>query len=218
MYIITSENYVLYIYFIKLKKCIPLWAAHSLFFSKLQSRATKGAKASAQSIPPRASVPVADATSVAPPGGGSDSGGGGGATAPVTRGGCTVTVTTRTSNVGGNGGATATTAASLRTHTAAAVAMTASVNPPLGDSSREGSGAGAGDEMEFVTDDEEDSSAYSSGHRSKDASADDDDAADVEQVYTDSSLFLKGLTSHNPQNDYQEHFAASGNRPQNYIL
>lgn len=41
----------------------------------------------------------------------------------------------------------------------------------------------------------------------------DEDAEAAEQVYRDdSSLFLKGLSSHNPQNDYQEHFVGTGNR------
>ena len=41
----------------------------------------------------------------------------------------------------------------------------------------------------------------------------DEEAEAAEQVYRDdSSLFLKGLSSHNPQNDYQEHFVGTGNR------
>ncbi|KAK2179332.1 hypothetical protein NP493_498g02038 [Ridgeia piscesae] len=40
---------------------------------------------------------------------------------------------------------------------------------------------------------------------------------DEEEVYTDSSAFLKGTQSANPHNDYCQNFVDTGERPQNYI-
>lgn len=37
------------------------------------------------------------------------------------------------------------------------------------------------------------------------------------QLYTDSSTFLKGTQSANPHNDYCQHFVDTGQRPQNFI-
>ncbi|CAO1355174.1 unnamed protein product [Diamesa hyperborea] len=37
------------------------------------------------------------------------------------------------------------------------------------------------------------------------------------QIYRDSSLFLKGTQSSNPHNDYCQHFVDTGQRPQNFI-
>ena len=38
-----------------------------------------------------------------------------------------------------------------------------------------------------------------------------------EEVYKDSSVFLKGLDTENPHNDYCQYFVDSGQRPQNFI-
>ncbi|CAF87312.1 unnamed protein product, partial [Tetraodon nigroviridis] len=38
-----------------------------------------------------------------------------------------------------------------------------------------------------------------------------------EEVYKDSSTFLKGTQSLNPHNDYCQHFVDTGHRPQNFI-
>lgn len=43
------------------------------------------------------------------------------------------------------------------------------------------------------------------------------DDAEVEEIYTDSSAFLKGTQSANPHNDYCQHFVDTGERPQNFI-
>ncbi|CAG5132508.1 unnamed protein product [Candidula unifasciata] len=43
------------------------------------------------------------------------------------------------------------------------------------------------------------------------------DDFETEEVYTDSSAFLKGLQSANPHNDYCQHFVDTGERPQNFI-
>ncbi|KAL8587808.1 N6-adenosine-methyltransferase subunit mettl14 [Nucella lapillus] len=43
------------------------------------------------------------------------------------------------------------------------------------------------------------------------------DEDDKDEVYTDSSAFLKGTQSANPHNDYCQHFVDSGERPQNFI-
>ncbi|WAQ96095.1 MET14-like protein [Mya arenaria] len=40
---------------------------------------------------------------------------------------------------------------------------------------------------------------------------------ETEEVYTDSSAFLKGTQSANPHNDYCQHFVDTGERPQNFI-
>jgi len=40
---------------------------------------------------------------------------------------------------------------------------------------------------------------------------------DPDEVYTDSSAFLKGTQSENPHNDYCQHFVDTGERPQNFI-
>ncbi|XP_064644839.1 N6-adenosine-methyltransferase non-catalytic subunit-like [Lineus longissimus] len=45
----------------------------------------------------------------------------------------------------------------------------------------------------------------------------DDPFQEVEEVYTDSSAFLKGTQSANPHNDYCQHFVDTGERPQNFI-
>ncbi|NWI48658.1 MET14 methyltransferase, partial [Picathartes gymnocephalus] len=38
-----------------------------------------------------------------------------------------------------------------------------------------------------------------------------------EEIYKDSSTFLKGTQSLNPHNDYCQHFVDTGHRPQNFI-
>lgn len=43
------------------------------------------------------------------------------------------------------------------------------------------------------------------------------DDSENDDVYTDSSAFLKGTQSANPHNDYCQHFVDSGERPQNFI-
>ncbi|XP_059168353.1 N6-adenosine-methyltransferase non-catalytic subunit-like isoform X2 [Physella acuta] len=43
------------------------------------------------------------------------------------------------------------------------------------------------------------------------------DDYETEEVYTDSSAFLKGTQSANPHNDYCQHFVDTGERPQNFI-
>ncbi|KAL4240159.1 N6-adenosine-methyltransferase subunit mettl14 [Mactra antiquata] len=40
---------------------------------------------------------------------------------------------------------------------------------------------------------------------------------ETEEIYTDSSAFLKGTQSANPHNDYCQHFVDTGERPQNFI-
>ncbi|KAG9337094.1 hypothetical protein JZ751_029762 [Albula glossodonta] len=44
-----------------------------------------------------------------------------------------------------------------------------------------------------------------------------DDSGPYEEVYKDSSTFLKGTQSLNPHNDYCQHFVDTGHRPQNFI-
>ncbi|KAK7111715.1 N(6)-adenosine-methyltransferase non-catalytic subunit METTL14-like [Littorina saxatilis] len=44
-----------------------------------------------------------------------------------------------------------------------------------------------------------------------------EDEFEKDEVYTDSSAFLKGTQSANPHNDYCQHFVDSGERPQNFI-
>ncbi|XP_028832126.1 N(6)-adenosine-methyltransferase non-catalytic subunit METTL14 [Denticeps clupeoides] len=44
-----------------------------------------------------------------------------------------------------------------------------------------------------------------------------DESAQYEEVYKDSSTFLKGTQSLNPHNDYCQHFVDTGHRPQNFI-
>ncbi|XP_020786228.1 N6-adenosine-methyltransferase non-catalytic subunit [Boleophthalmus pectinirostris] len=44
-----------------------------------------------------------------------------------------------------------------------------------------------------------------------------DDNNPYEEVYKDSSTFLKGTQSLNPHNDYCQHFVDTGHRPQNFI-
>eukprot|EP00048_Salpingoeca_helianthica_P003260 m.65387 g.65387 ORF g.65387 m.65387 type:complete len:400 (+) comp12599_c0_seq2:3-1202(+) len=46
-----------------------------------------------------------------------------------------------------------------------------------------------------------------------------EDVTDVvgEEVYKDSSVFLKGTVTKNPQNDYSQHFVDTGQRPQNFV-
>lgn len=48
-------------------------------------------------------------------------------------------------------------------------------------------------------------------------SSDDIDEFEQEEIYTDSSTFLKGTQSANPHNDYCQHFVDTGERPQNFI-
>ncbi|KAK0043793.1 methyltransferase-like protein 14 [Biomphalaria pfeifferi] len=43
------------------------------------------------------------------------------------------------------------------------------------------------------------------------------DDFETDEVYTDSSAFLKGTQSANPHNDYCQHFVDTGERPQNFI-
>ncbi|CAL1530714.1 unnamed protein product [Lymnaea stagnalis] len=43
------------------------------------------------------------------------------------------------------------------------------------------------------------------------------DDFEADEVYTDSSAFLKGTQSANPHNDYCQHFVDTGERPQNFI-
>lgn len=52
---------------------------------------------------------------------------------------------------------------------------------------------------------------------SEKATADKSEDVDEEEVYTDSSAFLKGTQSANPHNDYCQHFVDTGERPQNFI-
>ncbi|XP_060577656.1 N6-adenosine-methyltransferase non-catalytic subunit-like [Ruditapes philippinarum] len=40
---------------------------------------------------------------------------------------------------------------------------------------------------------------------------------ETDEIYTDSSAFLKGTQSANPHNDYCQHFVDTGERPQNFI-
>ncbi|XP_048851715.1 N6-adenosine-methyltransferase non-catalytic subunit [Brienomyrus brachyistius] len=44
-----------------------------------------------------------------------------------------------------------------------------------------------------------------------------DESVPYEEVYKDSSTFLKGTQSLNPHNDYCQHFVDTGHRPQNFI-
>ncbi|XP_027030205.1 N6-adenosine-methyltransferase non-catalytic subunit [Tachysurus fulvidraco] len=44
-----------------------------------------------------------------------------------------------------------------------------------------------------------------------------EDSGPFEEVYKDSSTFLKGTQSLNPHNDYCQHFVDTGHRPQNFI-
>ncbi|GLD66920.1 N6-adenosine-methyltransferase subunit METTL14, partial [Lates japonicus] len=44
-----------------------------------------------------------------------------------------------------------------------------------------------------------------------------DESNPYEEVYKDSSTFLKGTQSLNPHNDYCQHFVDTGHRPQNFI-
>ncbi|XP_076459000.1 N(6)-adenosine-methyltransferase non-catalytic subunit METTL14-like [Babylonia areolata] len=51
----------------------------------------------------------------------------------------------------------------------------------------------------------------------KEKEEDKEDEDDKDEVYTDSSAFLKGTQSANPHNDYCQHFVDAGERPQNFI-
>ncbi|KAK3586085.1 hypothetical protein CHS0354_033207 [Potamilus streckersoni] len=81
--------------------------------------------------------------------------------------------------------------------------------------------ASAGDIEVFVKEkfpnvDEENSTQ--SDHSPSKKEKEEDEAEDFEdEVYTDSSTFLKGTQSANPHNDYCQHFVDTGERPQNFI-
>ncbi|GAB1608019.1 N6-adenosine-methyltransferase non-catalytic subunit-like [Argonauta hians] len=51
----------------------------------------------------------------------------------------------------------------------------------------------------------------------KNKTLEDNEEYEAEEIYTDSSKFLKGTQSANPHNDYCQHFVDTGERPQNFI-